>query len=71
MERGDYDRRLQRKRTRPTDEDVQELIALISKDERTAKVSVIKPIFGRPKIFASLTAMCGSSVRMLRHGIGR
>lgn len=66
MKRGNYDRRLQRKRTRPTDEDLQVLIALINQDERTARITVIRPLLDRGKIIGSFATVLNLLAGTLR-----
>ena len=72
MERGRYGRRLQRERSRPTDEDIQDLIALIKKDERAVKVTVFGPSRSRAAaVGSSFAAVYRWSAGILRHRTAR
>lgn len=66
MERGDYGRARQPKRARPTDRDLQELIAQISQIDTDAKVTVIRPVSGLAKVLGSLAAVVGLSAGIMR-----
>ena len=44
MERGTYNDKWRRKRLQPTEREIQDIIALISADERVTKIFVVEPV---------------------------
>lgn len=71
MEQGEHGRERQPRRARPTDRDVQELIAQISHIEPDMKVTLIKPSSGLTKIFGTLAAVFRLSGGNMRYRSNR
>ncbi|MET4134159.1 hypothetical protein ABIC21_000348 [Pseudarthrobacter sp. PvP090] len=67
MEQGTYNDKRRRKRPQPTEREIQDLIALISADERVTKISVVEPVSVLAIIRTSLGKVMNLPAAILRN----